>query len=70
MGIAPVTVPCNPGRPNQGAADEEGRVLLVGPWVEAVREWLERADIKKGPDLPGDLPLGGGGREGAHAAVD
>jgi integrase len=24
-------------------------VLLVGPPVQALREWLERADIKKGP---------------------
>ena len=24
-------------------------MLLVGPPVEALREWLERADIKKGP---------------------
>ena len=24
-------------------------MLLVGPQVEALREWLERADIKKGP---------------------
>jgi integrase len=24
-------------------------VLLVGPPVEALREWLDRADIKKGP---------------------
>ena len=37
------------GRTKTGDADEEGRVLLVGPPVEALREWLERADIKKGP---------------------
>jgi hypothetical protein len=35
--------------PRRGDADEEGRVLLVGPPVEALREWLEWADIKKGP---------------------
>jgi integrase len=37
------------GRTKTGDADEEGRVLLVGPPVEALREWLERAGIKKGP---------------------
>ena len=37
------------GRTKTSGADEEGRVLLVGPPVEALREWLERADIKKGP---------------------
>ena len=30
------------------AADEEGRAFLVGPPVEALREWLQRADITKG----------------------
>ena len=30
-------------------ADDEGRVFLVGPPVEALREWLTRADIVKGP---------------------
>ena len=46
------TLPClaiQLGRTKTGDADEEGRVLLVGPPVEALREWLERADIKKGP---------------------
>jgi integrase len=46
------TLPClaiQLGRTKTGDADEEGRVLLVGPTVEALREWLERADIKKGP---------------------
>ena len=46
------TLPClaiQLGRPKTDDADEEGRVLLVGPPVEALREWLERADIKKGP---------------------
>jgi integrase len=37
------------GRTKTDDADDEGRVLLVGPPVEALREWLERADIKKGP---------------------
>jgi integrase len=37
------------GRTKTGDADEEGRVLLVGFPVPALREWLERADIKKGP---------------------
>ena len=37
------------GRTKTGDADEAGRVLLVGPPVEALREWLERADISKGP---------------------
>ena len=46
------TLPClaiQLGWTKTGDADEEGRVLLVGPPVEALREWLERADIKKGP---------------------
>jgi integrase len=46
------TLPClaiQLGRTKTSGADEEGRVLLVGPPVEALREWLERADIKKGP---------------------
>ena len=37
------------GRTKAGVADEAGRVLLVGPPVEALREWLERTDISKGP---------------------
>ena len=37
------------GRTKTGVADEAGRVLPVGPPVEARREWLERADIGKGP---------------------
>jgi integrase len=37
------------GRTKTAVADEAGRVLLVGPPVEALREWLERADIGKGP---------------------
>ena len=53
--------PCNPnsptlpcvsiqlGRTKTGDADDEGRVFLVGPPVDALREWLERADIQKGP---------------------
>jgi integrase len=46
------TLPCvaiQLGRTKTGVADEAGRVLLVGPPVEALREWLERADIRKGP---------------------
>lgn len=46
------TLPCvaiQLGRTKTGVADEAGRVLLVGPPVEALREWLERADIGKGP---------------------
>ena len=37
------------GRTKTAAADEDARVLLVGPPVEALREWLVRADIAKGP---------------------
>lgn len=47
-----LTLPCvaiQLGRTKTGVADEAGRVLLVGPPVEALREWLERADIGKGP---------------------
>jgi hypothetical protein len=36
-------------RTETGDADVEGRVLLIGPPAKALREWLERADIKKGP---------------------
>jgi integrase len=46
------TLPCvsiQLGRTKTGVANEAGRVLLVGPPVEALREWLERADISKGP---------------------
>jgi len=46
------TLPCMAiqlGRTKTGNADDEGRVLLVGRPVEARREWLERADISKGP---------------------
>jgi integrase len=46
------TLPClaiQLGRTKTGDADEAGRVLLVGPPVEALREWLERADVSKGP---------------------
>jgi integrase len=45
------------GRTNTGDADQEGRVLLVGPPVEALREWLERVDIKKGPIFRAIRPL-------------
>ncbi|GAC1553717.1 MAG: site-specific integrase [Beijerinckiaceae bacterium] len=37
------------GRTKTAQADDESRVLLVGPPVEALRDWLERADIAKGP---------------------
>jgi len=37
------------GRTKTGDADDEGRVFLIGPPVQALREWLERADISKGP---------------------
>jgi len=46
------TLPCvaiQLGRTKTGVADEAGRVLLVGPPVEALRDWLERADIARGP---------------------
>jgi integrase len=46
------TLPClaiQLGRTKTGIADEAGRVLLVGPPVEALREWLERGDISNGP---------------------
>jgi integrase len=46
------TLPCvsiQLGRTKTGDADDEGRVFLVGPPVEALREWLERSDIQKGP---------------------
>ena len=45
------TLPCisiQLGRTKTGDADDEGRVFLVGPPVEALREWLDRADIRKG----------------------
>ena len=45
------TLPClaiQLGRTKTGVADEARRVLLVGPPVEALREWLERGDIAKG----------------------
>ncbi len=37
------------GRTKTAGADEDARVLLVGQPVEALRLWLERADISKGP---------------------
>jgi integrase len=37
------------GRTKTGVADEAERVLLVGPPVEALLEWLERADVSRGP---------------------
>ena len=32
-------------------ADDDGAVLLVGPPVTALKEWLERVDISKGPNF-------------------
>ncbi|SRR5579883_132879 len=46
------TLPClsvRLGRTKTGDADDDGRVFLVGPPVEVLREWLERAAISKGP---------------------
>jgi integrase len=36
------------GRTKTDAADDDRRVLLVGRPAEALKEWLERADITKG----------------------
>jgi hypothetical protein len=36
------------GKTKTAAADEDARVLIVGRPVEALRDWLERADISKG----------------------
>src|SRR5262249_14986772 len=49
------TLPCGAiqlGRTKIGDADDAGRVLLVGPPVEALREWLQRADVSRGASLP------------------
>lgn len=46
------TAPClaiRLGRTKTGDANDGGRVLLVGPPVEALRKWLERAAISTGP---------------------
>ena len=37
------------GRTKTTVADDDGSVLLVGPPVAALKEWLQRADISKGP---------------------
>ena len=37
------------GRTKTRQADEDAKVYLVGPPVEALNDWLERSDIKKGP---------------------
>jgi integrase len=37
------------GRTKTAAADDDSRVLLVGPPVDALRLWLAYADIAKGP---------------------
>ncbi len=36
------------GRTKTAQAADDARVLLIGPPVAALREWIERADIKKG----------------------
>jgi integrase len=36
------------GRTKTAQADDDVRVLLIGPPVAALREWIERADIKTG----------------------
>lgn len=36
------------GRTKTAMANDDARVLIVGPPVEALREWLERANISKG----------------------
>jgi len=36
------------GRTKTAAAEDDARVFLVGPPVDALKEWLERADIAKG----------------------
>jgi len=36
------------GRTKTTQSDEDARVLLIGSAVAALREWIERADIKKG----------------------
>ncbi|AZO82103.1 MULTISPECIES: tyrosine-type recombinase/integrase [unclassified Bosea (in: a-proteobacteria)] len=36
------------GKTKTAAADEDARVLIVGPPVVALRDWLERANISKG----------------------
>jgi integrase len=37
------------GRTKTAGADEDSRVLMVGLPVDALRAWLERAEIAKGP---------------------
>ena len=37
------------GRTKTAAAEDDSRALLVGPAVEALKLWLERANIAKGP---------------------
>jgi integrase len=37
------------GRTKTTTADYDGKVWLVGPPVAALREWLERSDVTKGP---------------------
>jgi hypothetical protein len=45
------TLPCLSialGRTKTGSADEETRVLLIGPPVEALDAWIAKAGIEKG----------------------
>ena len=49
------------GRTKTGDADEAGRVLLVEPPVEALREWL----IGRPDPFPGHRSMGSGGGEAA-----
>ena len=46
------------GRTKTRQADEDTKVYLVGPPVEALNDWLERSDIKKGPIFRADRSLG------------
>ena len=51
-------------------ADDEAKVLPVGALVAALREWLERADIAKGPIFQAFDRLESGRGLRADAAVD
>ena len=67
------TLPClaiQLGRTKTGDTDDGGRVLLVGPPVEALREWLRAGGHHERSDVPGHRSLGGDRGEGADAAVD
>jgi len=67
------TLPCvaiQLRRTKTGDADDAGRVLLVGPPVEALREWLQRADISRGPVFRAIDRWEAIEERGADAAVD